>query len=110
MMIETIEESWGLNETIFKTDEYCVRRITLKSGMELPYRYNTTMDICWTIAHGDGIIIQDSSELNLSYGTWWIIPHGSSYMCKSGPNGLVILQTETGNFSDNQVIGTSLFI
>lgn len=108
--MKVIEETWGLEETVLETEEYRVKRLTLKPNESLPYVYHTSIGVCWTVGFGDGIIIQDSSELNLFAGTWWILPQGSSYMAKAGSNGLVLLQTETGNISENKVCPTSLFI
>lgn len=108
--MKVVEESWGLEETVLETEEYRVKRLTLKPNHSLPYVRHTSIGVCWTVGFGDGTIIQDSSELNLIAGTWWIFPKGCSYMAKAGSNGLVLLQTETGNIVENQICPASLFI
>jgi len=100
-MMETFEESWGLLEVILDTEKYKVKRITIKPGCQLPDTLHTSIGVCWTVVFGDGIIVQDNSELDLTYGTWWIIPPQSLYMAKAGSDGLVLIQTETGIFSND---------
>jgi len=98
------ERPWGEFELLIDTPSYKVKRLILNPHQAISYQYHNKRKEYWVIVSGKGIIIQDNSELDLIPDTFWIIPAGSEHRARAGEDGLVIIEIQTGECDEDDVV------
>lgn len=94
---------WGWFETIEESSNYKLKKIYVNSEKQFSLQYHNNRDEHWIIVEGSGFITLDNKGFPVSSNESFFIKRGTIHRLKSGPEGILFYEVQTGICSEDDI-------
>ena len=94
-----IEKPWGLEIIIEHNDSYAMKAIIVSEGEQLSLQYHNNKVESWYIADGEGIVMYDDKEIEVSAGDHFTIPQKTIHSVVAETD-MIIIEASTPELDD----------
>ena len=107
--LEKEERPWGRYYVIHDQENYKIKRIEVEPGQRLSYQFHEKRSETWVIVKGNGMVIIDEKQQNISEGETILIPKKSRHRIENiSDNQLVFIEVQTGTyFGEDDIVRLS---
>ena len=107
--LEKEERPWGRYYVIHDQENYKIKRIEVEPGQRLSYQFHEKRSETWVIVKGNGMVIIDEKQQNISEGETILIPKKSRHRIENiSDTQLVFIEIQTGTyFGEDDIVRLS---
>ena len=99
-----VKKPWGAYEVLLDEPNYKVKRIVVNPYERFSLQYHKHREEHWVVVEGDGIVQVNEKEYPAYVRTHWVILPTYKHRATAGPNGLVFIETQTGDCREEDII------
>ena len=99
-----IKRPWGQFEQFTQNETTTVKIITITPGEGLSLQSHTKRSEFWRIMSGSGVVEIDGIKYNTVPGDEHNIAVNAKHRATAGPEGLVFLEIDAGDFEENDEV------
>ena len=99
-----VKKPWGAYEVLLDEPNYKVKRIVVHPYERFSLQYHKHREEHWVIVEGDGIVQVKGKEYPAIARSHWVILPKELHRATAGPNGLIFIETQTGDCREEDII------
>ena len=99
-----VKKPWGTYEVLLDEPNYKVKRIVVNPYERFSLQYHNHREEHWVIVEGDGIVQVKHKEYPAIVRSHWVILPRELHRATAGPNGLVFIETQTGDCREEDIV------
>ena len=99
-----VKKPWGTYEVLLDEPNYKVKRIVVNPYERFSLQYHKHREEHWVVVGGDGIVQVNEKEYPAYVRTHWVILPTYKHRATARPNGLVFIETQTGNCYEDDIV------
>ena len=103
-MIEKERRPWGYFTVLKRGDNYCVKELFVEPEMRISLQFHRYRTEDWVVVEGDGIVQVKDKEYPAYLRSHWVILPTYKHRATAGPDGLVFIETQTGNCYEEDIV------
>lgn len=97
---EIFQRPWGFYKTTILNDYFQSKIISVKPGQQLSLQSHNHREEHWIVAHGEGIVQIERSEIKIESGSSLFIPKGAKHRLTNtnSNDNLIITEVQIGDY------------
>lgn len=97
---EIFQRPWGFYKTIVLNDYFQSKVISVKPGQQLSLQSHNHREEHWIVAHGNGVVQIEKSEIRIESGSSLFIPKGAKHRLTNtdSKKNLIITEVQIGDY------------
>ena len=99
-----VKKPWGSYEVLLDEPNYKVKRIVVHPYERFSLQYHKHREEHWVVVEGDGIVQVNKKEYPAIPRSHWVILPKQNHRATAGSNGLVFIETQTGDCREEDII------
>jgi mannose-6-phosphate isomerase len=100
----SVERPWGKFDQFTLNEKTTVKVITVKAGEQLSLQSHKMRSEFWRVLEGGGTVEIDGARHDAVVGGEYDIPIGIKHRAVAGPQGLVFLEIDKGEFDEHDEV------
>ena len=103
-MNEPVAKPWGYYVDLERNPFMVIKRIKVFPNQRFSLQYHEHRSEFWRVISGEGTVTLGNLQLPAGLGQHFHIPSGVTHRMETGPSGIMFLEIQEGECSENDII------